>query len=182
MVAPDRRLVRLQILENVFRAILVVSFLVGAEHLGVNVDDQASLRWLIKWGRLAWLDHCHLRRLVIAQGLLKEPSKLWEGFHTVIATGQELAVRGGHVHALQWFARCVLFRLGTHFPEEVLLTSVRHIPIDRGGNEPRFEKLDNLRIVEGRRTVDDAVVSDTGQWVTGHGPEENRFLFRSRQP
>jgi hypothetical protein len=40
-----------------------------------------------------------------------------------------------------------------------LLTSVRHIPIDRGGNEPRFEKLDNLRIVEGRRTVDDAVVS-----------------------
>src|SRR5262249_52676311 len=138
--------------------------------------------WLNKWGRLARLDHCHLRRLVIAHGLLEQRSKLWEGFHTVIAASQELAVRGGHIHALEWFACCVPFGLGANFPEEILLTSVRHIPIDRGGNEPRFEKLDNLRIVEGRRTVDDAVVSDTGQRVAGHGPEEDRFLLPSRQP
>ena len=64
----------------------------------------------------------------------------------------------------------------------MLLTSVRDIAIDRGGNEPRLEKLDNLRIAEYRRTVDDAVVSDTAQRVTGHGPEENWFLLRGRQP
>src|SRR5262249_30416643 len=111
----------------------------------------------------------------------KEPSKLWEGFHTVIATGQELAVRGGHVHPLEWFARCVPFRLSANLPKEILLTSVRHIPIDRGRNEPRFEKFHNLPIVESRRTVDDAVVSDTGKRIAGHGPEENWFLLRSRQ-
>src|SRR5262249_1383247 len=181
VVAPDRRLICLQILENVFRTLLVVSLRVAAEHLGVDVDNQAPFRWLNEWGLLASLDQCHLGRHVIAQGLLKEHSKLWQGLHTVIAPAQELAVRGGYIHPLEWFARCVPFRLSANLAEEILLTSVWHIPVDRGGDEPRFEKLDNLRIVKGRRTVDDAVVSDTGQWVAGHGPEENWFLFRSRQ-
>src|SRR5262249_50038837 len=156
-------------------ALLVVRFLVAAEYPGIDVDDQAPIRWLNEGGRLVRLDHRHLRRLVIGQGLPKERSKLWQGFHTVIAAGQPLAVRRGHVHALEGFARCVSFRVGTNLAEESLLTPIRNIPIDRGGNEPRLEKRDNLRIVEGRRTVDDAVVSDTGQRVAGHRPDEDRF-------
>ncbi|MFM2093192.1 MAG: hypothetical protein RIS70_316 [Planctomycetota bacterium] len=52
--------------------------------------------------------------------------------------------------------------------------------VDGDGNKAGFQEFDDVRIGEGRRTVDDSVVSRTAQRMAVHRPDEERFLLLRR--
>ena len=52
--------------------------------------------------------------------------------------------------------------------------------VDGRWDEMGFERFNDLRIGEGRRTVEHSIVSRTAQGVTVHRPNEDRFLLDGR--
>ena len=142
----------------------IVRRLVAAEHLRMNAHDKATCWRLIG---PAWIESLGLRRhevnrLELIQGVGQDL------FHTVrvamVRKTKQLAVGGSYVEPL----RCVIEvvagtlagDLSVELPFIVLLTPLKGL-VDGDRNESGLEQLDDFRIGEGRRTVDDSVVSRT---------------------
>jgi len=101
----------------------------------------------------------------------------------MVREAEQFSVRGPDIQSLrravEVVSRTLAGKLAVEVAFIVLLATVISL-IDGNGDEPRLEQFDDFRIGEGRRTVDDSVVSRTAQWVPIHGPNEDRFFLLSR--
>lgn len=97
---------------------------------------------------------------------------------TVVGEAEEMAIGCRYVKSLCGGLKVIPGRLrcdeSVKIALGILLAPLIGL-VNRDRDEIGFELLYNFRIGECRRTVDDAVVSRASQWMSIHGPDEDRF-------